>query len=157
MSLFFCFVSSGLACIFIAGCGGGGGSKGNNVSSQSNSSIAVSTYQTITINASQLANNLLAESTQRQIQVYLPKAYFTSNASFPVVYLLPGYGGNRLLENPQQDFDTAFNTDQPAIMVNISGINLLGGSFFVDSTVTGKWADYVIKDAGMGYMNFWHL
>ncbi|HWV15891.1 MAG TPA: alpha/beta hydrolase-fold protein [Cellvibrio sp.] len=89
----------------------------------------------------------MAEPTQRDIWVYLPKQYFTSNAPLPVVYYLPGYGDTYMLDvEIPQDFDSSLQTLKPMIIVVVSGVNLYWGSFFADSPVIGNWGDFVAKD-----------
>jgi predicted alpha/beta superfamily hydrolase len=39
-----------------------------------------------------LANNMVGESTERTIQVYLPPSYNSSEKRYPAVYYLPGFG-----------------------------------------------------------------
>lgn len=116
-------------------------------SSSVKSSSASATFKKVNISAPSLANNLIEQAAQRDIWVYLPKAYYTSTDLLPVIYYLPGFGDNGILNvNMPSDFNTAFDTLNPAIVVVVDGINRFGGSFFVNSSVTGNWADYVTKD-----------
>ncbi|MES2672911.1 MAG: alpha/beta hydrolase-fold protein [Pseudomonadota bacterium] len=167
-------VALSIFALSLAGCGGGGGGEKNHtaslpqinsslassaatsapqVSSASAASIAASTFKNVSIAAPSLSENFIGEVAQRPINIYLPKAYFTSETPLPVVYFLPGFGDTYMLDvSIPQDFDKVFNTYQPTIVVIISGVNLLSGSFFVDSAGTGKWADYVLKDV-VGYVD----
>lgn len=116
-------------------------------SSSSSVSSAAATFKTVNISAPSLAGNLVADATTRDISVYLPKAYFTSNSPLPVVYYLPGFGDTTMLDITfPNDLNTAFNTLHPTIVVIVSGVNSFYGSFFVDSAVTGNWSDFVLKD-----------
>ena len=121
--------------------------------SSSSANSAVSVFKYVSIAAPSLSGNLIGELAQRQIGIYLPKAYFASDKTLPVVYFLPGFGDSVMLNvNIPKDFDGVFNTYQPTIIVVVSGVNLLGGSFFVDSSVTGGWSDFVLKDV-VGYID----
>jgi|GEM_PF-663417 len=122
-------------------------SKKSSAKSSSSKSSAVATFKTVNISAPSLTDNLIAQPVMRDVMVYLPKAYFTSNAPLPVVYYLPGYGDTTMLDvSIPNDLNTAFNTLHPTILVIVSGVNRFYGSFFVDSSVTGKWSDFLLKD-----------
>lgn len=151
--------------VFLIGCGSSGGGEkptssgslpvsSSGVSSSRVSSAAssiaptvTSSYTKVTIAAPSLTNNLINEPAQRDLSIYLPEAYFASSAALPVIYFLPGFGNDQMYQvNIPTDFDNSFKTLQPTIIVVISGINQFGGSFFVDSSVTGKWSEFVYKD-----------
>ena len=109
----------------------------------------------IEIPAPSLANNLVGELTERIIYVYLPPSYALSENRYPVVYYLPGYGdstitGFRLPEN----MDSLAENGQvkEMIIVVASGDSKMGGSFYVNSPVTGNWEDYIVKDV-VGYVD----
>ncbi|HEX2989305.1 MAG TPA: hypothetical protein VHO49_01445, partial [Anaerolineales bacterium] len=53
---------------------------------------AYQSINTIKIPAPALADNLVGQSTERTIQVYLPPSYKDSEKRYPVVYYLPGFG-----------------------------------------------------------------
>lgn len=107
----------------------------------------VSSYQRVFIDALSLSNNIISEPTLRDILVYLPTAYFTSEARLPVIYFLPGFGANSIGDvKVKTDFDHSFTKLQPSIVVIIPGTTRFGGGFFVDSAVTGKWSEFVVKD-----------
>ncbi|MFO1388260.1 alpha/beta hydrolase [Cellvibrio sp.] len=153
----------------LSGCGGGGGgssianeppvmssassaassqSSSSSISSSSTSSaLAQSTYKVIKIPAPSLSSNIINETAQRDIAVYLPKEYSTSDALLPVVYYLPGFGDSTMINMAlPNDLDLAVSSSAPMIIVIISGVNRFGGSFFVNSSVTGNWSDFVAKD-----------
>ncbi len=162
-----------LSAILLVGCGGGNGSAesassaqnssrqnssvgvssamSNNSSMKSSSSVkssAVSaTFKKVNISAPSLSNNIIGQSAQRDIWVYLPKAYYASTALLPVIYYLPGFGDTTMLNvSIPGDFNAAFNTLSPAIVVVVDGFNRFAGSFYVNSSTTGNWADFVAKD-----------
>ena len=97
-----------------------------------------------------MANNLLAEPDQRPLLVYLPRSYFIEfEKRYPVVYYLLDFGlltipGGMALEGLDADVESGFAKEM--ILVIIDGVNALGGSFYVNSPVTGNWDDFVTRD-----------
>jgi len=87
--------------------------------------------------------------------VYLPPSYFTSGARYPVIYYLPGYtdtsmlgfglpsGADKLMRN---------GSIHEMIIVVANGANRLGGSFYVNSPITGGWEDFIVNDV-VGYVD----
>lgn len=95
----------------------------------------------------------------RTIYVYLPPQYnrdrhfaLQSGYGFPVLYLLHDFGG---------DYETFYNVYkvqqiadrliaegeiQPMIIVMPDGYNSLGGSFYTNSDLNGKYQDYLINE-----------
>lgn len=108
---------------------------------------------TLTIPAPSLKDNLVEEPTEQKIYIKLPPKYYSSKKRYPVLYYLHGFGGtqdeisNFLGMADQQTLDnTAF------IIVGVNGKNQLGGSFWVNSPVTGNWEDFLVKDV-VGYID----
>jgi S-formylglutathione hydrolase len=105
--------------------------------------------------APSLAGSIFGDTTARQIAVYLPPSYYTSQARFPVVYFLAGYGeevlpltdGTYGITLPDS-LDRVITDDslREMILVVVSGRNALGGSFYVNSPITGNWEDFVVRD-----------
>jgi len=116
---------------------------------------APSRYNAILIPAPALKANLLGERDQRNIRVYLPPSYLSSEKRYPVVYYLPGYTDTSMLGFILPgDADTLMKTGviRDMIVVVADGANLLGGSFYVNSPVTGQWEDFIVKDV-VGYVD----
>ena len=110
-------------------------------------STGVASFNKVNISAPSLSANLIAEPLNRNLLIYLPKAYYTSTAPLPVIYYLPGFGDQTMLDVAiPEDLNTAFNTLHPSIIVVVEGVNRFAGSFFVDSGTTGNWAQFVLKD-----------
>ncbi len=106
-----------------------------------------------------LQDNLLDDSPVRSLYVYLPPQYdpskhfaLQSGYGFPVLYLLHDFGG---------DYETFYNVYkvqqiadrliaegeiQPMIIVMPDGYNSLGGSFYTNSDLNGKYQDYLINE-----------
>jgi len=107
------------------------------------------------IPAPSLAGNLLGDATERLVTVYLPPSYYASEERFPAVYYLPGFGDTSMI-----GFDLPRDADEliakgsmkEMILVIASGGNVLGGSFYVNSPVTGNWDDFIVQDV-VGYVD----
>ncbi|MCB0195070.1 MAG: hypothetical protein KDJ65_24195 [Anaerolineae bacterium] len=101
------------------------------------------------IPAPALAENLLGDPTEQEIAVYLPPSYYTSDKRYPVVYYLAGYDEGLddiyILMSVIDKLVEAGSTNEMMTVV-ISGRNMLGGSFYVNSPVSGNWEDFVITD-----------
>ena len=100
-----------------------------------------------------LAKNLIGEKAERAILVYLPPDYDTSPKRYPVVYFLPGFG-DRSMDTPAEEINKLVlaGTIQEMIIVVAPGDNRLGGSFYVNSPVTGYWEDFVVQEV-VGYVD----
>lgn len=101
------------------------------------------------IPAPALTGNLLGDPAERSLLVYLPPSYYTSRKRFPVVYYLPDYAdrsmpGTTIPLGVDKDIDNGYFKE--LIIVVVSGVNSLGGSFYVNSPVTGNWDDFVTQD-----------
>ena len=112
-----------------------------------------------------LAANLLGDPVRRAVTVYLPPQYDQEAArQFPVVYLLHGFKAhNRLWTGSgqpgrglqlQELADDLINRGviQPLIIVMPDGSNAYGGSFYLNSVVTGNWEDFICRDL-VGYID----
>lgn len=110
---------------------------------------------TIKISAPSLKENLVGETAERAIQVYLPPSYGIQDRRFPVVYYLPGYGDSDMIGfNLPESMDRLINDGKlnEMIVVVVNGTNKLGGSFYVNSPVTGNWEDFIAQDV-VGYVD----
>jgi len=109
------------------------------------------------IPAPSLKHNLLNEPDEQAIQIYLPPSYFHSNLHYPVVYFLPGFGSES--DGDNNFFSVGKLTSlmfdgqiKEMIIVVPNGANVLHGSFYVNSPVTGNWEDFITKDV-VDYMD----
>jgi len=109
------------------------------------------------IPAPSLSHNLFEIPSEDLIAVYLPPSYETSGKRYPVVYFLPGFGDAvryYTLYAVFQGFSLKGSMDRlvqenkvrETIVVIVNGTTFLGGSFYVNSPVTGNWEDLVTKD-----------
>ena len=109
----------------------------------------------IEIPAPSLANNLVGEPTERTIAIYLPPSYASSEKHYPVVYYLPGYGDSSIMGfQLPNDMDALIESGkvEEMIIVVASGGSKMGGSFYVNSPVTGNWEDHLVNDV-VGYVD----
>ena len=108
----------------------------------------------IDIPAPSLAGDMLGVINEREISIYLPPSYFTSDKRYPVVYFLPGYLCTAMGLTFPNDVDRLIEDGaiQEMIIVSASGKNELGGSFYVNSPVTGNWEDFIVEDV-VGYVD----
>ena len=113
------------------------------------------TYQTV--HGRSLEGNLLGDSPNRDVLVYLPPAYLASpTRRFPVVYLLHGFNGTSTIwrdgfyqgfsVKPSLDRLIGEGTVRDMILVMPDGRNCFGGTYFINSTVTGNWADFITRE-----------
>lgn len=110
------------------------------------------------LHSAALATNLLGDSADRSVLVWLPPDYETSTRRYRTVYLLHGYGARtpgydswlrsyggfhlgRALDAMHAEGDL---TD--LIVVAVDGANSLGGSFYRDSPVSGNWDTYLTHE-----------
>lgn len=109
------------------------------------------------ISAPSLANSIIGEPVKQPVAVYLPPSYYqNTDKRYPVIYFLPGYGGivtdYAAGFNGNYYLDRSMNSNitqgrlKEVIMVIVNGYNLLEGSFYYNSPVTGNWEDFVVKD-----------
>lgn len=106
-----------------------------------------------------LDNNILGDSPVKRAFVYLPPQYdrskhfpLQSGFGFPVLYLLHDFGGNCstfvYIYKVQQIADRliAEGEIQPMIIVMPDGSNSLGGSFYTNSDLIGRYEDYIVNE-----------
>jgi enterochelin esterase-like enzyme len=109
----------------------------------------------VKIGAPSLADNLVDEPAERMISVYLPPSYGSSGNRYPVIYFLPGYGDNSMMGfHLPSDMDAALENGEvkEMIVVVADGDSKMGGSFYVNSPVTGNWEDFIAEDV-VGYVD----
>lgn len=103
----------------------------------------------VKIKSKAIAKNVIKENATRNIYVYLPPTYNSSQKNYPVVYFLHGYGDSTksFMDSYQPNLDKAFQSGaQEFILVALDGNNKTGGSFYVNSPVIGNWEDFVVDE-----------
>ncbi|MEW5702063.1 MAG: alpha/beta hydrolase [Candidatus Zixiibacteriota bacterium] len=118
-------------------------------------SDTVGRLEVVTLSATSLTGNLLGDPIERSLAIYLPPSYGHSQMRYPVVYFLTGFGDQVTdFISGAHGFAMPLSLDslikrqriREMIFVVVSGRNSLGGSFYVNSPVTGRWEDFVVKD-----------
>lgn len=110
------------------------------------------TIRYLKINVAALEGNLLKEPSEQEVAVYLPPAYDeATNTRYPVLYLLHGIFGG--FTDWTRHWNLRGAMDQviaaggpPFIVVMPNGSNRLGGGFYLDSPVSGKWETYLLRE-----------
>ena len=110
----------------------------------------------VVVHSPGLEGNMLGDSPDRNVSIYLPPGYESSEKRYPVVYLLVGYkcGDDCRFgpENPDHSIPKIMNrliydgTIEPMILVAPDSYNRFKGSFYLNSIVSGNWEDYVVSD-----------
>jgi hypothetical protein len=104
------------------------------------------------IRSEKFAQNKIGVSPVRDIVVYLPQGYASSNARYPVIYFLPtpfdSYRAPFGKNGAQGLFDRATQTGviDKFILVCVDMTTPLGSSWYVNSPVTGNWEDFVVQE-----------
>jgi enterochelin esterase-like enzyme len=103
------------------------------------------TLVTESFESKSLKGNLVRENTLQSMNVYLPDSYFRSSIRYPVVYYFHGFGaGFNSIDRYIRIITEAFvKKDREIIIVAVNGSGALGGTFWTDSPVTGKWESIV--------------
>jgi S-formylglutathione hydrolase FrmB len=108
----------------------------------------------IKIHSSALEGNLLRDSADRNVAIYLPPGYARGAMRYSVIYLLHGYQSTN---KDWTDSDSAnvpkildslivAGKIRPMIVVMPDGSNKFAGSFYTNSVATGNWEDFVTQD-----------
>lgn len=109
----------------------------------------------ITFHSPSLEKNLLGDPADQKVEIYLPPSYERdAGRRYPVLYLLHGfYGSTGDFTQPvfqgftiEQAMNDLARGGAEMIVVIPNGRNRLGGSYFRNSSVTGNWEDYLIRD-----------
>lgn len=108
------------------------------------------------IDSQALTGNPLGDPHVRPVLVYTPPGYDASERRYPSVYVIQGFTGqvdmwrNRKAFQPSalEELDAWFAdpAHAPAIVAFVDAWTSLGGSQFVDSPGTGRYATYVSDD-----------
>jgi S-formylglutathione hydrolase FrmB len=121
------------------------------------------TLERVKVRGKSLEGNLLGESAEPEVSIYLPPSYATDRTRrYPVVYLLHGYtgtdlgyfgntGGPRFLPAiAERVYDGGAAREMILVMPN--GMNAFGGSMYSNSVTAGDWEGYVADDL-VAYMD----
>jgi S-formylglutathione hydrolase FrmB len=102
------------------------------------------------IPAPALEANMVGDPAELSAFILTPTGYATSNQHYPSVYVLAGYtdSGGTIVDALAAAPSPALG----AVLVVVSGVNAFGGSFYVNSPVTGGWEDAIVTDL-VGYVD----
>jgi S-formylglutathione hydrolase len=115
----------------------------------------------LTIHSESLENNLLNDTPDRAVSVYLPPEYDRDNQErFPVLYLLHAWISDNdswfgtSIGNVYNGLDVSKLMDQrikegslsPMIIVAPNANNSYDGCWYTNSSVSGNWEDFIVKD-----------
>ncbi len=110
-----------------------------------------------TVRAAALESNLLGDSPDRSVSIYLPPSYGVApERRYPVMYILHGYGGTDdvwfsergrgfRLRATLDSLMTAGDVPE-LIVVAPDARNAYGGSFYTNSSVTGGWETWIARE-----------
>lgn len=107
----------------------------------------------LTIHAVSLEGNLVEDSPDLSVGVFLPPSYDRqSNKRYPVIYWLHGFTGSKNTTGKagwDEDIVIAISemitsgSVKPMIIVMPDGTNRFGGSMYTNSLATGNWEDFI--------------
>jgi Putative esterase len=111
----------------------------------------------LTVNAPSLQENTVGLSIRQPVLVYLPPSYGQAGQGrYPVLYFLPGYDDPAWIftSGDLQGFRLRDAMDRliakglvgEMIVVLPSGATPLGGTFYWNSPVLGRWEDYISRE-----------
>jgi S-formylglutathione hydrolase len=118
-------------------------------------SFATGKLITDKITSAALKDNKLGDPNIRDMVIYLPPSYDSSDKRYPVIYLLHGFGGSArsyVDEVTDQvvvlllDSLIEIKTIKEVIIVMPDGNNKYRGSYFHNSELTGNYEDYIAKE-----------
>ncbi|MCX7877986.1 MAG: esterase family protein [Ignavibacteria bacterium] len=111
---------------------------------------------TVEYKSNVLKENPLKDPYKRDIYIYLPDSYYRTTKRYPVVYLLSGFTGYGALnmnlspysENIKERLNRLIKTRKirEMIVVMPDCFTKYGGSQYVNSSATGRYEDYVIRE-----------
>jgi S-formylglutathione hydrolase len=111
------------------------------------------TVEHIKVHGKSLEGNLLGDSPDRDVFVYLPPSYQANrNQRYPVVYLLHGYGLTAerwvpFIGLPElADKDIAAGSSKEMILVSPDAFNKYNGAMYSSSPTNGDWETYLTKE-----------
>lgn len=110
-----------------------------------------------TVSSPSLRGNLIGDTDQREVTVYLPPSYSTHRSRrYPVVYLLHGFAANHraFMAGVYSNMNTRLSMDslirsglaKEMIVVTPNARNAFDGSFYRNSPTTGNWENFVYRD-----------
>ena len=129
---------------------------GLNPEMPSETQLANGKVLTVKVLSAGMINNMLGDTENRKVSIYLPPGYDENgNSYYPVIYMLSDVNGTN--EDWFQTFSESnfpevldksikSGTIKPVILVFPDGKNKVGGSWYTNSEVSGNWEDFIVND-----------
>lgn len=112
--------------------------------------------ETVTVQSQAVANNVLGDPTERQVMVYLPEGYDGSSEEYPLLVDVVGFTGSGLAHGgwkafaesvPQRVERLIAEEKMGKVIVALPDcFTSLGGNQYINSSVLGNWADFLIHE-----------
>ena len=113
------------------------------------------TLERVKVHGRSLEGNLMGESAEPEVSIYLPPSYAANRARrYPVVYLLHGYTGTdlgyfgptgrQLHVIAERVYGSGAAKEMILVMPNC--MNAYGGCMYSNSVTAGNWESYVAED-----------
>ena len=127
--------------------------KGTEINEKSATSVLKGNVQVVTVHSPGLEGNILMDSPDRKVSVYLPPGYQSNpQKRYPVLYLYMGYGGmhDTWFGGMDPSYDMSVVLDKlinegklnDLIVVSPDNYNKYYGSWFTNSSLAGNWEDF---------------
>lgn len=107
----------------------------------------------VKVHSKALEGNLLGDSPDRDVFIYLPPSYAANkNQRYPVVYMLHGYGLTAERWVPfigmptLADKDIAAGTSKEMILVSPDSYNKYNGAMYSSSPTNGDWETFITQE-----------
>ena len=96
------------------------------------------------IPAPSLESDLFGVSQEQPYIIFLPSSYDSSNLRYPVIYFLHGF--STTVDAFRYLFSTMISLDDTIVVLVSGHHNIIGGTYYTDSPVTGNWEHFVASD-----------
>ena len=110
----------------------------------------------MTVESTALQGNALGDPDIRQVPVYLPPGYETSQERYPVLLALTGFTGSGRMMLNAAAWSESFNERMdrllaegsigPMIVAMPDCMTRFGGSQYLNSSATGRYEDHLLKE-----------
>lgn len=115
-----------------------------------------SELRSVKIDCNSLRNAMFTIETIKELVIYVPPNYTTSNKAYPVIYYLPGFNSplKEFVDGSYEGFKLKDDLDElivnnsikEMIVVMCDGNNFFGGNFYTNSILLGNNEGYIVKD-----------
>ncbi|MDR0780631.1 MAG: alpha/beta fold hydrolase [Pseudomonadales bacterium] len=118
----------------------------------STTALAQGRIDHVVVHATSLEGNLIGDSAERDVFIYLPPSYDSAAGKrYPVIYLLHGYGLRAERWLSFAEVEAGANAAiaagvQEAIIVNPDAYNFFDGSMYSSSLATGDWEGFIAEE-----------